>query len=513
MIWLGDRFGLFEVDWGRTASLRMHRVVADVLRGAMSQNSRELVRSAVLRGLVGYAPNDAELEIAAHRSAQAEIQRHLVPAGALRARDWPTRHLVVTQIQYVARYGDSDARTAALELADGVRELWVADPADGADLLLRLDEVRANLFRELGRYQEAAVTQLRVRDGMRGSLGNQHIRTLQATSRAAWHLQALGRFAEARIEDNIAYEGLRQALGADHPITLRTAHNLSYSLFLAGETRQAVLLEQEVVARWEAQTGTQAPMTWRCVASLGRYLHHLGEYQRAYDLLDRALDTARAERPAPLALILQIQRDQAAIRRAQREPHRAYLVDTDLLWRQRELIGRTDPETLAFELAVAADEHALGRAPQAAQTAERVWAEYQRLMPDHPYRYLCQLNLAVFQHSAGAGSAASVNSEQAAAGLRSSIGEHHPWTLAAAVNRLATLAATSDPDELVRQLAEVANACCEYLREQHPYARVAVTNHAAARAALAGEARSGEAGHAGTAFGTVALTPIVIDMP
>lgn len=502
VVWLGERFGIFDVDWDRTRTLRAHRVVRELLLDALPTARRDRVRAAVLAGLASCAPSDVQLEISSFRELQGELHRHLVPSGALEASDWQTRQWVVKQMLYVARYGDNDAKHAALEVANALDRRWSTDPRSTEDLLLRLGEARGLMYQKLLRPEEAVTTQLRVLEGARRVFGAGHVRTLLAADLAAWYLRESGRFSEAMVQDTIAYSGLRRHLGADHPDTLRTANNLTFSLFVAGETRRAERLAREVFDLRYANSGWDGELTAQAAAVLATYLTELGEYQTARSLLDQALDAIRRKSGSPDDIDdeITVRRCVAAVWRGQGRYQRGLENDLAVRGTCFDRYGPSDPKTLACEFALAADQHGLGLTEAAVERATRAAMGYRAFQARHPYRFICLTNLAVFQRSSGRITAARDNADQALDGLRRRVGEHHPWSLAAEVNWVTALAVTETGPRITRVMEDLARACQEFLEHWHPTTRIAMANHKAMVASSGGADR-------------MRLRPITINLP
>lgn len=482
VVWLGARLGLFDVDWGRNNLLRVHRVIQRELAAATPTDDLDRARRAMLAGLAGCVPSDAELEITANRGRFDELRPHLLPSGALEDDDHAVRRWVVSQIQYAARYGDAAECRKALELTDSIRARWTSDPQQHVELRLRLDAERARLHANLDEYESAATIQQQLRDELARELGRDHIRTLLANRASARYLRGLGRFADAQHQDHIAHEGLRRQCGRSHPNTVRAANSLALDTFLAGDVNAAAHLQRDVVARLGGQTNWERDNPWLYAGNLGMYLRELGQYQEASEVLEEALAGIRggARTTAALRVELRIRRNLAGILRWQGRARAAHAKDQEILDEFIAMVGPDDADdldTLAARLALAADEHALGETDRAIDLAVSVHEGYQRaLPPGHPYRDLCELALSVFQLAANQLERAREGTERARQRLAAALGERHPWTLAAEANRLLVLAAAESPEGVAHQLDALLAECEEYLPTAHPYGRVVAEN-------------------------------------
>lgn len=512
MLWFGDRSGLFDIDWGRTASLRMSRVVARLMRDGMSPERHDRTRAAVLAGLARYAPNEAELQIDPYHTRLRRLHRHMEPSGALEASDWAPRQWVVKQLEDVQRYGDQLARKMALKVADDVRRRWTDDPNDSADLILRLEQVRTRLHEQLGDHPTAIEMQLRLWEDLAKQFGPDHFRTLLATDLAVWMLHENGDFYKAEEQAKSLLDRVRRTFGDEHPVSLRMAHNVTWAHFLWGQVVGAQTLGRETLARTRAQTGRGHRLVWKMSTSLGFFHLYGGAYQQAGYLFEQTTNALRSESSTPETrdLLLRAQRGHAAARRAS---GKSVLGSDKEILAERRTLERADPrETSACLMALALDKYQLGQpedARAAITYANEAWSLYYRRLPKrHPLRCLCQLNLAVFQYADGQGTQAAQTAAEAEQGLRDQLDFQHPWALAATVNRLNIVALTSpaaDQNDIANRLEIVVGAYHDTLGH-HPYTDIAETNLP--------EIRRGLAFHPSDPVrSTIPLKFIVIDMP
>ncbi|MEH0844887.1 FxSxx-COOH system tetratricopeptide repeat protein [Micromonospora sp. CPCC 205711] len=479
---VGARFALYDVDWGQGASLRMHRAIQVLLREGIAAPQRHERHRQVLHGLAGYAPTDPEADDVRYAGVFDELQRHLVPSGALDSDDRRVRHWVVKQLRHLFLLSDSDVWQSALRLAEQACQRWeVAEELD--QLGMRLFVQTANLHRALGHYQEALRLDERVLAEQRRSYGLRHFRTLIAGRGRGGDLRGLGRFEDALVEDQATFKGFREVVGDDHPNTRMAVNNLAISFLLTGDAREALRLARLERDRRMVLFGPEDPRTWRASCQVGSFEREAGEYDRSLATLREALARVRELPGAPVLDELRVNRSLAVTERRLGLTIPAKKRSTETFRGYREHLGEDHPLTRASLLSLAADYYRAGDAGIAVKHAMRCLRGYERQLENgHPFTAVCSVNLGLFQRGAGELDQAVHNGERGLRLLRARLGEVHPWTLAATTSQAGHLAARGDLDDALPMQEETHRACLRYLGRRHPCTAEAAANLAALRA-------------------------------
>jgi hypothetical protein len=249
-LWLGERYGLLEVDWGLRARVHVANTLQGVVGELMGPQEREARRATLLRCLARYAPAETADE-ASSADRFAELQRHVLPTGAVGSADPQVRRWLVNQVRYLALHrGEHGILDAALRIGQVVLRDWTARFGVDDPLRLRLAGQLANLARDLG-------DQLTALELDRDTLGRQRARpggaaelpTLATARGLGGDLRGMGRFADALVEDQLTWESYVRELGDNHPQTRRAAGNLALSRFLSGDTEGALRMEEDSYRR------------------------------------------------------------------------------------------------------------------------------------------------------------------------------------------------------------------------------------------------------------------------
>ncbi|PWW63571.1 FxSxx-COOH system tetratricopeptide repeat protein [Actinokineospora spheciospongiae] len=470
---LGERYGLLEVDWGNRARVHLGNTLQGIVADLMGPDEREATRATLLRCLARYAPAETADE-AGSADRFAELQRHVLPSGALGSDDPQVRRWLVNQVRYLYLHrGEYGILDAALDIGAGVLDDWAARFGVDDPLRLRLAGQLANLARDLGHRRRAldldrdTLARQRARPDSAGDLP-----TLATARGLGGDLRGLGRFADALVEDQVTWEGYVRELGEDHPQTRRAANNLAVSRHLSGDTEGALRVEEDNHRRRLRLFGEDDPDTWWSATNIGVYRREL-RHPRAVEGLQIAWQKLRdllgADARATVCAEWQFS---AALRGtdAGRARNHARNARTVL----RALLGETHPDTLAATLSFAHAQRRFGQdhamALELALDAHAGFTAEVDLPPGHPFLALCELGLGQAEAHAGSHERAEERHRHALALLTDRLERVHPWTLAAAVDLGALLAETGRLDEAVRITTAARDDAVDYLGPGHPCA-------------------------------------------
>jgi hypothetical protein len=487
VIWLVVRYGFADVDWVNRARLRTHRLLHSLVRASLDERESVERRRQVQRGLAAYAPGDADGGINDHLDTYRELQRHLLPSGALESDDRGVRRWLIAQLGYLAVTGDAETLTTALEAADSVRARWERsdDPDDG--LPARLMSRTADLRRALGDSAGALELDDEALGLQRANLGLTHPRTLISGRGRGGTLRGMGRFAEALAEDQTTWTGFREAFGEEHPETLLAAHNLAVSTYLTGNQRGALDVGRDTYERRVRLFGPDDHRTLGEVPNLGVYLRDLGRVEDSLRGLRDAWERAKMLGPRRPQLELRIRHELSVALRHTGDVTEAYTWGDEAFRRYHELFGESHPQTLACGLSLAIATHANGDTTAAVELATRCSQAYDRVMgASHPFSHVCRLNLGIFllDNDDLDRSLASVHPARDA--LVTELGEQHPWSVAAAIGHACVLAAMGRPGSTAIEEAAYADAG-DFLGHGHPFITVLVRNLEIGRDGEAGD--------------------------
>jgi Mrp family chromosome partitioning ATPase/tetratricopeptide (TPR) repeat protein len=486
-LWLGARYGLFRIDWGRQNKLRVHRTVQTALRALMTEDERKARGEAVLRALARFAPNETELEQPYAVDRFNELQKHIFPSGSVRSEDPFVRRWLVNQTRFLYARGGAGVHRETLEPVERLLREWTERHGADDPLCLRLAVQLANLHRALGDHRRALELDDATLARNRRTRATNHPQSLiNARGRSA-DLRGLGYFGDSLAEERAIWDGSRAVFGDDHRQTQMTAGNLTSSLLLSGDVRGALDLAERNYALRRRLFGEQDPSTWKAYAQVAVHRRELGEYSRAYDMLTTAWEHLSQSG---------LNEQELAVRWHQAIAQRCAGLSggTNLLVRAkeradkalidyRELHGYDHPNTLACMVSYAAAVRAVGGDESLAlQLAEEALERYRanpRFPSDHPFVALYELSVGLAKHAAGQGGVKETAS--ALELLTDRLGDVHPWTLAAAVNHARVQAAAGQLGPAATLLAETHSSCVEYLGFAHPHTRVATLNLAVVR--------------------------------
>jgi tetratricopeptide (TPR) repeat protein len=466
----------------------MHRLTQELVKRLMPPDEHDERQHDALTALAAYAPPDAEEDAEEYNATYAELQKHLIPSGALDSDDPAVRRWVVNQIRYLYRRRHAEMWQTAGRLAERALSSSPRGIASYDDALrLRLTVQLANIYRALGRYHEARGLDEEVLHQQRRTLTQLHPRTLMTARSHGGDLRGLGLFDEALAEDQSTLDGLRAVLGDDHAATLTAFNNLAFSWLLAGDAGAALENEQQVFESRLRLLGEDDQATWRARGNVGGFMRELGRYEESRWALQDALERLRML-SAGTTEVMRVEKSiGVTFRRLGRIPEAEQHTESALRL-YVETHGEGHPDTLSCALSRAANLHAAGLSSMAAGEAARCLDRYiEHFGKDHPFSHSCRSNLGIYVRASGDPMHSLELTRTGLAGLQDQLLSWHPWVLAASVNHATSLVAAGDL-EAARSLDQSTYAeCQESLGADHPCTEAARVNAADSRRRAAGD--------------------------
>lgn len=309
-------FSLITADQsGQEGTLRIHRLVQDVVRGHIPSERPPLLLR-IIRRLVGVArlarrvAFDSSSNWSARRWSRAVIYMlHNALPDAGDPRNW-------------GRYGELLPHCLAAlhqtdQLGDSSLEVANLQSAVASYLLLRAD------------FESARVWESRALKIIHARLGDRNPRTLLSMQNLANILKAQNRFSEARqleryVLDIRMWRGQlhRRRFGDHDQDTLRAMNNLAITTYAEGDLLESRKLNEEILAARRRSLGDAHPDTLFSVQNLADILHEMGELASSRQLAESAIATISQTSKDPIA-IRAVQNNLALVFRDQGELVRA----------------------------------------------------------------------------------------------------------------------------------------------------------------------------------------------
>jgi hypothetical protein len=322
--------------------------------------------------------------VSEERSDEIEMygRMHRVLADFLRGevQDWNRETAEVCDVLLEVMTWEAAADPTMWPLLDACRphaEAVIDRPVDASVTvevvarLVQLCRVICRLLRKQGQPAAAVQRALRGVELAQRSLGAAHLVTMTATGNLAWALKAQGQTERARYLQEHVVEVRRQRLGEEHPDTLWAVGGLAMILRDQGELGQARALQERQLAARRPLLGEDHPDTRVSMASLALTLRDQGDLDSARALEEQVLrlairiageahpDTLWAM--SSLGQTLRAQGDRAA-----RHLHERVLAA------RRDLLGDDHPHSLLAMSELAETLTALGEVSRAAELQAQV---------------------------------------------------------------------------------------------------------------------------------------------
>jgi tetratricopeptide (TPR) repeat protein len=444
---------------------RVHRVLADYLRGAADGADGELVAvSEALTAVMDISacrdPAQWPLMDACRPHAEVVFRRlvRLGPSGEAAAAGV---RLALHAGQLLSEQGELDAAAALQEEAVALAASVLGEAHPSA-LRANADLGRVRWLQ--GRLTGARELQEQVLEVSREVLGEEHDDTLRAMRALAETLRVMGHRRSARRLQEHALGVRRRLFGPEHPETLRTMSNLADTLRAQGDVATAQQLQEEVLELRRRVSGAENLETLGAMASLAITLRVQGDLEGARRLNEEVLDVRSRllgdEHPVTFHAMAHL----AATLRMLGDLGRARQLEERVLeWRSRNL-GAEHPDTLWATSYLAETLRAQGDLRAATRLAQEAVDRWRGVFGEaHPDTLWAMGNLAETRRVTGdLGRAAELLENVVEHRLRV-LGEEHPDTLWAVVTLSGVKRAQGDTER-----AESLDALAEAIQRRHP---------------------------------------------
>ncbi|WP_460062817.1 FxSxx-COOH system tetratricopeptide repeat protein [Streptomyces sp. YKOK-I1] len=464
-------------------TLRIHRVVQDLVRGWMSEEEQVSTRAKALEILASMVPNDLERHLPKHHDTFTELDKHVLVSGAVDSPDPEVHRWLVSQVYH--RWMSNDWK-GARELGERVLERWRQNLGPEHLMVLRMESQLGAACRLLGDHGTALALTTHATATLRRT-GSSEADALLARRGYAADLRAAGRFQEAFDEDRGTFSGLQNAIGENANGTLAASHNLALSKFYMESVEAAVRQEQQAHERREQSASDKEPdpKQWMSYAHLGTYYRELGEL----DLSERYLTEARNHLNKLLdphshhTLGAVASLGMTMVRQGDVLHGLPLLKDAYVAYRDRW--GEEHPRTMSCRMSLAIGLHAQGRNADAVAYTQDVLDHYAGMYgDDHPFTGICRSNLAMYLLACGAAEEAHEHAGKAVLQLKSTFDRRHRYTLVARMNQNNCEAALGRLSvELAHEDQDIHDACRKRAAwgESHPVTLTAMANMLASR--------------------------------
>ncbi len=344
---------------------------------------------------------------------------------------------------------------------------------DHPDTLVSIAEMGVILDRQ-GKPDEAEPYYREALERRRRVLGAEHRQTLTSMNNLALALQSLGRLEEAEPYYREALDARRRVLGPHDEDTLVSVSNLGFLLEAQGRVAEAEPYYRESLEQSRRVLGDDHPDTLISINNMGYLLQSMGRLAEAEPLLREALERGRRVRGedhpdtiasiANLGTLLYVQGNLAEAERSFREVGE----------KSRRVLGDDYPETIARLGNLGTVLWAQGRFSDAeALLREQIERGRRVLGDDHPYTLAALGALGAVLKDQGRLSEAESCLSDAVERTRRVNGEDHPTTLKASGNLASVLRVLHNLPEAEALSRDTLERLRRVKGEEHPDTAVA----------------------------------------
>ncbi|TDB94858.1 FxSxx-COOH system tetratricopeptide repeat protein [Actinomadura sp. 7K534] len=467
------RFALARLDLP-ARTMQVHRLIQALVREELPAAEHERLRHEVHLLLANYAPpNPRE---STNWDTYLNALGHIGPSKVAACQESSVRKLAINMISFLSASADfGSARAFAQSFID---EWSSASGADHEEVLTMRVEM-GNLLRELGRYDEAARSNLETLQAAEKSLGPDHDVTLRALRGRAADLRASGDFWQAHDIDEEVLRRFETASSARDWNIWRAVNSVALDHGLKSDYLKArALLEQAIrEIRASGAVSTDPASYLNILTGLARTVRLGGDYSEACDLGEDAYAYAIEQLGPEHAWTLRTGKDLSIAWRRAGDYDRAMELAEEIHQRYVRTLGLDHPDTLAAAICLSNIQRTVGQFQEAMGLADDTVRRYPRVyITEHPYNHACAGNLAILRRITGDPEIARKINEDALAGSEPKLGRDHHYSLTVAVNLASDLAALGEMESAYRLSAGSLRRLTALLGEDHPTTLLAAAN-------------------------------------
>ncbi|KAH7233835.1 uncharacterized protein BKA55DRAFT_598050 [Fusarium redolens] len=331
-------------------------------------------------------------------------------------------------------------------------------------------------FVEIGRWNDAALSQREVFEKRQRILGDEHPDTITAMSNLANTLSDQGKLDEAASMMKEVLEERQRILGDEHPDTISAMNNLALTLSDQGKLDEAALMKREVLEKRQRILGDEHLDTIKAMSNLAITLSDQGKLDEAALIMREVLekrqrilgdehpDTIKAMSNLALTLSHQGKLDEAAMRMR------------EVLEKMQQILGDEHPHTITAMNNLALTLSDQGKLDEAALMRREVLEKRQRILGDeHPDTITAMSNLAITLSDQGKLDEAALMKREVLEKRQRILGDEHPDTITAMSNLANTLSDQGKLDEAAL-MKEVLEKRQRILGDEHPDTISAMNN-------------------------------------
>ncbi|KAK6706715.1 hypothetical protein SNK05_010594 [Fusarium graminearum] len=335
-------------------------------------------------------------------------------------------------------------------------------------------------FINVGRWNDAAISQREVLEKRQRILGDEHPDTIRVMNNLAITLGNQGKLDEAASMMKEVLEKRQRILGDKHPDTISAMSNLANTLGDQGKLDEAVSMKKEVLEKRQRILGDKHPDTIRAMNNLAATLGNQGKLDEAVSMKKEVLkkmqrilgdehpDTITAMNNLAITLGDQGKLDEAAS------------MKKEVLEKRQRILGDKHPDTIRAMNNLAATLGNQGKLDEAASMKKEVLEKMQQILGDeHPDTIRAMSNLAITLGDQGKLDEAVLIIKEVLEKRQRILGDEHPDTITAMNNLAITLGDQGKLDEAASMKKEVLEKRQRILGDKHPDTIRAMNNLAA----------------------------------
>jgi tetratricopeptide (TPR) repeat protein len=324
-------------------------------------------------------------------------------------------------------------------------------------------------FVEIGRWNEAALSQREVLEKRQRILGDEHPGTIMAMNNLASTLSDQGTLDEAALMKREVLEKRQRILGDEHPDTISAMNNLAITLSCQGKLDEAALMMKEVLEKRQRILGDEHPDTIMAMHNIASTLSGQGKLDEAALMMKEVLEKMQQILGDGHPHTIMAMNNLASTLSGQGKLDEAALMKREVLEKRLRILGDEHPDTIMAMHNLASTLSGQGKLDEAALMMKEVLEKVQRILGDgHPHTITAMNNLAITLGDQGKPDEAALMKREVLEKMQQILGDEHPDTISAMSNLAVTLGDQGKLDEAAFMKREVLEKRQRILGDEHP---------------------------------------------
>ncbi|KAK2598930.1 hypothetical protein QQS21_005608 [Conoideocrella luteorostrata] len=288
-------------------------------------------------------------------------------------------------------------------------------------------------FGDIGRWNEAALSQREILAIVQRVFGEGHLHTIDAMNNLASTLHNYGKLDEAVELQNQVLEKRQRILGHEHIRTIMAINNLASTLNEQGDFCKAAAMQKQVLEKRKQILGDEHPETIMAMNNFAGTLHNQGKMDQAEAMQKQVLEKFRLSLGDEHSATIMAMNNFAGTLHEQGKLDQAAVLQKQVLEKRQRMLGDEHPDTISAMYNISVTLHKQGQLNDPAVIQKQVLEKSRLILGDeHTDRITAMNKFAHKLYNQGKLDEAVVVMRRVLKKRQRIFGDEHPDTIEAA---------------------------------------------------------------------------------